>query len=328
MAWQLGNPNKYRWRRYGLLQALALPRPLLCCCSRLCDAMGVEQGCRAAGQVRTQPSLFLSQPCLGAQSLLGPAGSPHAEPPKCAPAATAVGCPWPFWACFCHAPSPLKFSRSAGRFGACGLASGQIPPAFPLYNSLGSSRCRWRLLPELNWCCCYCRRCHRRCWCCRGLLVGCREIVEAVGIASRLFLATDPDREGEAISWHLAQELQVGAPLLVGPAGLSWSQLPLLLPDSGQQLPGATDRLPTADAALLLPPRPPPPAPCPTPRRARRCHQGALPLSASPSARSPGGRWRRRLPRLAPSPSSWWMPTWPGGEGGVLGGCMVQGEPC
>lgn len=35
-------------------------------------------------------------------------------------------------------------------------------------------------------------------------------IVKAVKGAERLVLATDPDREGEAISWHLLQELQVG----------------------------------------------------------------------------------------------------------------------
>ena len=34
-------------------------------------------------------------------------------------------------------------------------------------------------------------------------------IVKAVKGAERLVLATDPDREGEAISWHLLQELQV-----------------------------------------------------------------------------------------------------------------------
>ena len=34
-----------------------------------------------------------------------------------------------------------------------------------------------------------------------------REIVQAVKGAKRLFLATDPDREGEAISWHVLEEL-------------------------------------------------------------------------------------------------------------------------
>lgn len=34
-----------------------------------------------------------------------------------------------------------------------------------------------------------------------------KEIVKAVKGADRLFLATDPDREGEAISWHIAEEL-------------------------------------------------------------------------------------------------------------------------
>ena len=36
-----------------------------------------------------------------------------------------------------------------------------------------------------------------------------RELENAVRSASRLVLATDPDREGEAISWHVTQELQV-----------------------------------------------------------------------------------------------------------------------
>jgi DNA topoisomerase-1 len=35
-----------------------------------------------------------------------------------------------------------------------------------------------------------------------------KEIVQAVKGASRLFLATDPDREGEAISWHVREELE------------------------------------------------------------------------------------------------------------------------
>ncbi|MEE8187624.1 MAG: type I DNA topoisomerase [Kiloniellales bacterium] len=34
-----------------------------------------------------------------------------------------------------------------------------------------------------------------------------REIIEAVKDSDQLFLATDPDREGEAISWHIAEEL-------------------------------------------------------------------------------------------------------------------------
>ena len=33
-------------------------------------------------------------------------------------------------------------------------------------------------------------------------------IAAAARKADRLVLATDPDREGEAISWHLLQELQ------------------------------------------------------------------------------------------------------------------------
>src|SRR5260370_30721952 len=35
-----------------------------------------------------------------------------------------------------------------------------------------------------------------------------KTIVQAVRGADRLFLATDPDREGEAISWHLQQVLK------------------------------------------------------------------------------------------------------------------------
>ncbi len=34
-----------------------------------------------------------------------------------------------------------------------------------------------------------------------------REIAEAVKKADKLILATDPDREGEAISWHILQIL-------------------------------------------------------------------------------------------------------------------------
>src|SRR6201992_1923453 len=35
-----------------------------------------------------------------------------------------------------------------------------------------------------------------------------RDIVQALKGAKALFLATDPDREGEAISWHLAKVLE------------------------------------------------------------------------------------------------------------------------
>ena len=34
-----------------------------------------------------------------------------------------------------------------------------------------------------------------------------REIAKALKGADRLYLATDPDREGEAISWHVQQIL-------------------------------------------------------------------------------------------------------------------------
>src|SRR5690606_34261921 len=35
-----------------------------------------------------------------------------------------------------------------------------------------------------------------------------KEIADAVRHADKLILATDPDREGEAISWHIREELQ------------------------------------------------------------------------------------------------------------------------
>lgn len=35
------------------------------------------------------------------------------------------------------------------------------------------------------------------------------ELARAVRGAGRVLLATDPDREGEAISWHVLQQLQV-----------------------------------------------------------------------------------------------------------------------
>lgn len=36
-----------------------------------------------------------------------------------------------------------------------------------------------------------------------------KEIASAASGCGRVLLATDPDREGEAISWHLSQELKV-----------------------------------------------------------------------------------------------------------------------
>src|SRR4249920_2215197 len=35
-----------------------------------------------------------------------------------------------------------------------------------------------------------------------------KDIAKALQGAERLILATDPDREGEAISWHIAEELK------------------------------------------------------------------------------------------------------------------------
>jgi hypothetical protein len=37
-----------------------------------------------------------------------------------------------------------------------------------------------------------------------------RELAAAAAEAGAVVLATDPDREGEAISWHVMQELEVG----------------------------------------------------------------------------------------------------------------------
>src|SRR5438309_5520026 len=42
-----------------------------------------------------------------------------------------------------------------------------------------------------------------------------RELKGAAKKASQVLLGTDPDREGEAISWHLAQALNLGSPLRV-----------------------------------------------------------------------------------------------------------------
>ncbi|HCF91293.1 MAG TPA: DNA topoisomerase I, partial [Firmicutes bacterium] len=41
----------------------------------------------------------------------------------------------------------------------------------------------------------------------RGRGAALKELKDAVKKADRVYLATDPDREGEAISWHLAEAL-------------------------------------------------------------------------------------------------------------------------
>jgi DNA topoisomerase-1 len=38
-----------------------------------------------------------------------------------------------------------------------------------------------------------------------------KELKEAAKTADAIFVATDPDREGEAIGWHLAEELSARA---------------------------------------------------------------------------------------------------------------------
>ena len=38
------------------------------------------------------------------------------------------------------------------------------------------------------------------------------ELKKAAKLASAIYLATDPDREGEAIAWHVADQLQSGVP--------------------------------------------------------------------------------------------------------------------
>ncbi len=46
-----------------------------------------------------------------------------------------------------------------------------------------------------------------------------KEITDAVKGADKLILATDPDREGEAISWHILQVLEKRRALKKGGAG-------------------------------------------------------------------------------------------------------------
>ena len=47
------------------------------------------------------------------------------------------------------------------------------------------------------------------------------ELKEAVGEASAVYLATDPDREGEAISWHLSEVIKGKEENPLPPGGLS-----------------------------------------------------------------------------------------------------------
>jgi len=46
-----------------------------------------------------------------------------------------------------------------------------------------------------------------------------RDIEVAARDCSRLVLATDPDREGEAISWHITEELKVSMLFKTAPSG-------------------------------------------------------------------------------------------------------------
>ena len=54
-----------------------------------------------------------------------------------------------------------------------------------------------------------------------------RQVEEVASGAKAIILATDPDREGEGISWHLLNHLQVGA---VRPIGTRLMHGGLLLP--------------------------------------------------------------------------------------------------
>lgn len=62
----------------------------------------------------------------------------------------------------------------------------------------------------------------------RGAAARLAELRAAVGAAQKLVLATDPDREGEAISWHVVQELLVCAgPMHAGWHSCLWEDRPL-----------------------------------------------------------------------------------------------------
>lgn len=115
-------------------------------------------------------------------------------------------------------------------------------------------------------------------------------IVTAAKGAQRLVLATDPDREGEAISWHLLQELLVrgGAERGLGPL------FPLLVPllGRGRLLVGDWSAC-CADARLLgAATQSCPACPCTPGRPAKRCWRGHLwsgSLSRKVCARRLGG---------------------------------------
>ena len=112
-------------------------------------------------------------------------------------------------------------------------------------------------------------------------------IAKAAKGADALFLATDPDREGEAISWHIAEILRERG----------------LLKDKTLQRVVFTEITPRAIREAMLQPREiaAPHRPSPPPRCSRRPHASS---ASPPSARC---RWRRsctkawRSARKAPS---------------------------
>ena len=103
------------------------------------------------------------------------------------------------------------------------------------------------------------------------------EIAAAASRASRLYLATDPDREGEAIAWHLLQELQVGTARAGGGR---------LVMAGGADPHASSAHLRRRRAeALLRSPIKPTNASTRAPRAAPRCHRARRRRSASPSRR-------------------------------------------